>query len=192
MAFSLVPGCDSRLNLSDLQFFRGGGGVGRPWPKAWTGRALRAEQKLRNSTWAARPASPVLSPTSLWFCCVVFRAAPAAQGGSQARGRTDWCCSCQPTPQPQQCGIQAASAIYTTAHGSRKNRILKPLSKARHQTASSWILVRLISLNPHGNSLFTFFLMIPNFSIIASLQCSVDSILNSKVTQARAHTHTFF
>ena len=27
-------------------------------------------------------------------------------------------CSCRPTPEPQQCGIQAASATYTTAHGN--------------------------------------------------------------------------
>ena len=26
-------------------------------------------------------------------------------------------CSCQPTPEPQQCGIQAVSATYNTAHG---------------------------------------------------------------------------
>ena len=38
-------------------------------------------------------------------------AAPAAYGGSQARGH-------QPTPEPQQCGIRAASATYTTAHGN--------------------------------------------------------------------------
>ena len=30
-------------------------------------------------------------------------------------------CSCQPTPQPQQCRIQAASVTYTTAHGNTES-----------------------------------------------------------------------
>ena len=29
--------------------------------------------------------------------------------------------SCQPPPQPQQCGIQAASVTFTTAHGSAES-----------------------------------------------------------------------
>ena len=51
-------------------------------------------------------------------CLFAFsRAAPAAYGGSQARG-CNWSCSRRPTPQPQQCGIPAASATYTTAHSN--------------------------------------------------------------------------
>ena len=50
--------------------------------------------------------------------CDISRAAPAAYGGSQAMGRI---CSCQPTPQPQQCGIRATSATYTTAHGNARS-----------------------------------------------------------------------
>ena len=41
---------------------------------------------------------------------------PVAYGGSQARGpigAVAW-----PTPEPQQCGIRATSATYTTAHGN--------------------------------------------------------------------------
>ena len=57
----------------------------------------------------------------LFFCFVLFsffgfvfvlRAALAAYGSSQARGRI------RATPQPQQLGIQATSATYTSAHGS--------------------------------------------------------------------------
>ena len=44
-------------------------------------------------------------------------APPEAYGGSQARGRIGGC-SHWPTPEPQQCGIRAASATYTTAHGN--------------------------------------------------------------------------
>ena len=49
-----------------------------------------------------------------FFVCFVllFRAACTAYGGSQARGRIE------STPEPQQFGIQAASATYTTAHGN--------------------------------------------------------------------------
>ena len=65
----------------------------------------------------------VYSFTSWWFwffggdffvVVVVFsKAAPEAYGGSQARALI--CCH-WPTPQPQQLGIRAPSAIYTTAH----------------------------------------------------------------------------
>ena len=60
-----------------------------------------------------------------------FRALPAAYGGSQARGY-NWNYSCQPTPQPQQCRIQATSAACTTAHGNVES--LTQHSEARNQT----------------------------------------------------------
>ena len=41
--------------------------------------------------------------------------------------------SCWPTPQVQQRGIQATSAIYTSAH-SNTSQILHPLIEARDQT----------------------------------------------------------
>ena len=46
-----------------------------------------------------------------------FRAAPAAYGGSKAKG-LNRSYSCWPTPQPQQCQILATSVTYTTAHGN--------------------------------------------------------------------------
>ena len=75
------------------------------------------------------------SPFGFWgfFIFCLFRAIPAAYGGSQAR----------PTPQPQQHGIWAPSVTYTTAHGnagSLTNR-LRPGIKP----ASLWILVGFIS-----------------------------------------------
>ena len=66
----------------------------------------------------------------VFFC--LFRAAPVAYGSSQAGGRIGATAASlrhsqsntgsephlQPTPQPQQCRIQAMSATYTTAHSN--------------------------------------------------------------------------
>ena len=64
---------------------------------------------------------------------------------------SNWSYSCRPTPQPQQCQIQAEFMTYTTAHGnacdlrhsSQKCQILTPLSEARDRTSNlmvpSWI-----------------------------------------------------
>ena len=46
---------------------------------------------------------------------------PAAYGPSQARGLIGAVCSCRPMPWPQQHGIRAASATYTTAHGNARS-----------------------------------------------------------------------
>ena len=51
-------------------------------------------------------------------CVYLFRATPAAYGGSRARQGSNRSCSCRPTPQPQQRGISATPATYTTAHGN--------------------------------------------------------------------------
>ena len=56
-----------------------------------------------------------------------FRASPAALGSSRLRVMSELQL---PTPQPQQYGIWAASATYTTAHS---NAILNPLNEARDQ-----------------------------------------------------------
>ena len=47
----------------------------------------------------------------------LFRATPTARGGSQARVLIG-AIAARLQPQPQQRGIQAMSAIYTTAHGN--------------------------------------------------------------------------
>ena len=52
------------------------------------------------------------------FCLFAISwATPPAYGGSQARGLIG-AVACQPMPEPQQRGIQAASATYATAHGN--------------------------------------------------------------------------
>ena len=63
-------------------------------------------------------------------------------------------CSCQPTPQPQQRWIQAASATYTIAHGS--TRSLTHWAMPGIESATSWFLVRFVSLHHNGNSVFMF------------------------------------
>ena len=89
---------------------------------------------------------------SLFVC--VFRAAAVAHGGSQARGR-----------------IRAAAAGLYPSHSNTdpshvcdlqhslwQHRILNPLSEARDQISSSWMLVRFISAEARGNSKFTMYL----------------------------------
>ena len=54
-----------------------------------------------------------------FFCLFAISwAAPVAYGGSRARGSIG-ACSCRPTPQ--QHGIWAASATYSTAHGNARS-----------------------------------------------------------------------
>ena len=55
-------------------------------------------------------------------------------------------CSCQPTPEPQQHQIRATSITYTTAHSNAESLIHR--ERPRIKTASSWIVVRLITTEP--------------------------------------------
>ena len=54
--------------------------------------------------------------------------------------------SCQTISQPQQCGIWAASANYTTAHSSARS--LTHWASPGIEPTSSWILVRFIIIEP--------------------------------------------
>ena len=58
----------------------------------------------RRGIWELNKNCTIIAFFCLFVC--LLRAAPAAYGGSQAR------------PEPQQCGIRAASATYTTVHGN--------------------------------------------------------------------------
>ena len=65
----------------------------------------------------------------------------------------NWSCTCWPTPQPQQCGVQAMPATYTTAHGN-VGSLTHSLSEARYRTQNhmvpSWICFCSASLGtPH-------------------------------------------
>ena len=58
---------------------------------------------------------------SFFFCLFAISwAAFVAYGGSQTKGLIR-SCSCQPTSEPQQRGIRAASATSTTAHGNTRS-----------------------------------------------------------------------
>ena len=79
-----------------------------------------------------------------FFC--LFRAALVAYGGSPGWG-LNGSCSCWPTPQPQQLGIQALSVTYTTAHGNARS--LTHSVRPGIKPESSWILVGFITADPH-------------------------------------------
>ena len=55
------------------------------------------------------------------FLVCLFRAAPAAFGGSQARSRIGAVASHWPTLQKQEHGIRAASVTDTTAHNNARS-----------------------------------------------------------------------
>ena len=65
----------------------------------------------------------------------LFRAAPAAYGSSQARG--------QIRATPQQCGIQAESATYTTAHGNTGS--FSHWERPGIEPISSWMPVKFVT-----------------------------------------------
>ena len=79
----------------------------------------------------------------LFFCLFLFLwAAPAAYGGSQARDRIG-AVAAGSTPEPQQRGIQAASATYTAAHGNAG--WLTHGARAGTELTTTWFLVRFVN-----------------------------------------------
>ena len=77
-----------------------------------------------------------------FFFFVFSRAEPRAYGDSQARG---WirAVAHQPTPQPQQLGIRAASVPYTTAHVNARS--LTHWAGPGIEPSCSWKLVRIVN-----------------------------------------------
>ena len=57
--------------------------------------------------------------------------------------RSNWSCSCWPTPEPQQLGIQASSATYTTAHGNARS--LTHWARPGIELVTSWFLVGFVN-----------------------------------------------
>ena len=77
----------------------------------------------------------------LFIYLFVFSAPhPMTYGGSQARGRI------RATPQPQQRGIQAESATYTTAHSNAGS--LTHWERQEIKPVSSWMLTGFVSTEP--------------------------------------------
>ena len=79
------------------------------------------------------------SPLSVFFFCLFAfsRATPMAYGDSQARGPIG------AVAEPQQRGIQATSATYTTAHGNARS--LTHWARPGIEPTTSWFLVRFVS-----------------------------------------------
>ena len=95
-------------------------------------------------------------------------------------------CSCWPTSQPQQLGIRAASATYTTAHGNARS--LTHSARPGIKPASSWMVVRFVSAEPQGELQDSYlFIYLLFFSYL-----SFFFLLNSKVAQLHIHVYTLF
>ena len=79
-----------------------------------------------------------------FFFFGLLRAIPVAYGSSQARSgiRATATGLCQASATPD------LSCICDLHHSPQQHRILSPLSKARDEPASSWILVRFVSAEP--------------------------------------------
>ena len=56
---------------------------------------------------------------------------------------SNWSCSCQTVPQPQQCRIWAMSATYTAGHGNAGS--LTHWARPGIVPASSWMLVKFVN-----------------------------------------------
>ena len=76
-----------------------------------------------------------------FFFFGLFRAVPEAYGSSQAK--SNWNCSCWLKPQPQQHGVWATPATYTTAHGNARS--LTQWVRPGVRPTSSWILVGFLT-----------------------------------------------
>ena len=83
---------------------------------------------------------------------------------------------CQPAPQPQQHGIQADSATYTTAHGNARSLI--HWARPGIEPTSSWILVRFVTGEPQREYPIWVFKTFNICSFICSLKniCSVNTL----------------
>ena len=95
------------------------------------------------SSKTSRPQSSFFFFFFLVFC--LFRATPKAYGSSLAGGRIRAVAASQPTPHPEQLGIWATSATYTTAHGNSNIGSLTHWARPGIEPASSWMSVRFIN-----------------------------------------------
>ena len=94
------------------------------------------------------------------YCLLCFEGCPHGIWRFPGQG-TNWSCSHQPMPEPQQHQILAAFATYTIAHGSIRS--LNPLNEAGDRTLNltvpSWIRQ---PLSHNWNSFFNLFIFLKN------------------------------
>ena len=83
---------------------------------------------------------------NFFFIILLFRATPAAHGGSQARGRIRATAASLHHSHSQQHRIRAASATHTTAHGNAGS--LTHGARPGIEPTTSWVLVGRVSTAP--------------------------------------------
>ena len=107
-----------------------------PWPENCYMPQVRPKEKKKKE----RKKRNYNKSQFFFLSFSLFRAAPAAYGGSQAPNQSR---SHRPTPQPQQHGIQAMTATFSTAHGNASS--LTHWARPGMEPASSWMPVRFIN-----------------------------------------------
>ena len=119
------------------------------------------------------PALPLLGFFFFFFFFLSFsKAAPAAYGGSPARGLISAVSpGRRPMPEPQQWGIQATSVTHTTAHGN--TRSLTHWERPGVEPTTSWFLAGFINhwtttRTPHSWALIQKATCTPTFLAIHS------------------------
>ena len=85
--------------------------------------------------------------------------------------RSNQSCCHWPTSQPQQFGIQAASAMYTTTHGNAGS--LTHRTRPGIELASSWILSDSFPLNHNKNSLDCLYIVDFGSSLYILILCQM-------------------
>ena len=117
-----------------------------PFPK-YSRKTFCESTMINNETLEAGGGGGVLRRLFFFFFGL-FRPAPVAYGGSQARGliraTAVGYARATATPDP--------SCICDLYHRSRQHRILNPLSEARDKPATSWFLMGFVSTEPWWES----------------------------------------
>ena len=121
--------------------------------------------------------------SSFWVFCLfcLFRAAPVANGGSQASGliRATAAGLCHSHgnarsephlwPTPQLTAMPDPSRICDLHHSSQQCQILNPLSRPGIKPTSSWFLVGFISAAPQRELPYMFLKYFLQFHVISLL-----------------------
>ena len=84
---------------------------------------------------------------------------------------SNWSCSCQATPQPQQCGIWATYATYTTAHSNVGS--FTHWARPGIEATSSGILVGFVTAEPQWE--------LPNFYILCLSDTGFANIISQSL-----------
>ena len=103
---------------------------------------------------------------------------------------SNWSCSYRPTSQPQQRGIQAMSATYTTAHGNTGS--LTYWAGPGIKPTSFWILLGSLPLSRKGNSQSPYiFIYRPLLFFFPSIFSLCMSSSTSKTLNNRLYTRVY-